>query len=168
MRARSAQFVVAAIWLIFFILQVSLLACRTVWSSNSADLTDATNDMWKWYLPMILPTISIVLGAIFASSRAGQATELGLFGVVVAALLSVLYLASVSSLLLIPPTLDVSPKDHVKLLHDSAYWLGGIQVGVGLAIGFVFGKSTPETQTKQAPTDKNADGHTDIPKEVGT
>lgn len=141
MNSQRAQRILAGLWLLFFICQAILLVVRAIFGGNSAALSDSTNDMWKWYLPMILPTISIVLAATFATRHSAHDAILNAFGVVVAVALSTLYLLCISCLLLIPPTVGLSPENHVKLLHDSGYWLSGMQVGVGLAIGYVFGRN---------------------------
>jgi hypothetical protein len=143
MNSPATQKILAGTWLFFFLAQVALLALRSVWGSDDLNYSSATNDIWKWYLPMVLPTVSIIVGAIFSSTAipggAGDVRQ-SIFGVLVAMALSVIYLSSISALILLPPSLGLTPEEHVKLLRDSNYWLGGMQLCVGAAIGYFFAK----------------------------
>jgi hypothetical protein len=150
-RTRTAQNILGGVWLGFFIAQSTLLVIRTVWGSDDASFSSTTNEMWKWYLPMVLPTISIIIGAIYASRQSStKHGDAGVYGMVVAILLSTLYLLSVSGLLIMPPTVGLLPDDHVKLLHDSGYWLGALQLCVGAAVGHFFGKVPAKQQERRS------------------
>ncbi|WP_321910280.1 hypothetical protein [Paraburkholderia sp. J11-2] len=141
MRTRTAQNILGGVWLCFFVIQCALLVIRTVLGSDDPSFSSATNEMWKWYLPMMLPTISIILATIYASRQSNtKHGDAGIYGIVIAILLSTLYLLSVSGLLIMPPTVGLLPDDHLKLLHESVYWLGVLQLCVGASIGHFFGK----------------------------
>jgi hypothetical protein len=144
MNSRAGQNLLAGTWLLFFIGQVALLALRAVWGSDDPTYSSATNDIWKWYLPMVLPTVSIIVAAIFSSgpiSERNSNVRQNVFGVLVAMALSAIYLLSISALILLPPSLGLTPEEHVKLLRDSNYWLGGVQLCVGGALGHFFAKA---------------------------
>ncbi|MBU4445014.1 hypothetical protein KJ656_08045 [bacterium] len=104
-------------------------------------------DAWSWFLPTILPTLSLVIG-VLVMDVLGK----GLRAIVVDAFLfrltfgiSTAYLVAVLLLFLLQPFSTVSPFD---LLNQSNLWLGPFQGLVAAAMGAFFVKSPEESQEK--------------------
>lgn len=101
-----------------------------------------TEDAWGWFLPTVMPTLSLIVGALVADYRkaaaegrdspkpsAGPIFWLG-------ALLSVFYLIAVSAAVLLQPLLQES--SPLVLMQRSNLWLGPLQGLCIAAIGFFF------------------------------
>jgi beta-lactamase regulating signal transducer with metallopeptidase domain len=146
MTLTKSKWMFASIWLggaglVFLILVVQSLVGR--YGSQS-------EDAWAWYLPTVMPTLSLIIGvlasdfrttatanasatATTATTTANEAKVLpvsarGLLWLGVG--LSVFYLLLVAVTILAQPFLqDVSP---IELMHRSNLWLGPLQ---GLTAG---------------------------------
>lgn len=91
------------------------------------------DEAWAWYLPTVMPTLSLIVGTLVVDSRnpaaAGDATAPG--GLLWLALgLSVFYLLLVAVSVLVQPLLQ--QMDPIELMHRSNLWLGPLQ---GLTVG---------------------------------
>lgn len=128
-----SRWLLACVWLggaglVFLVLVGQSLAGR--YGSHS-------NDAWSWYLPTVMPTLSLIIGALVMDFRsaAGDAVSAPLaesargllwLGVV----LSVFYLGLVAIAVLAQPFLpQLSP---LELMQRSNLWLGPLQ---GLTVG---------------------------------
>jgi beta-lactamase regulating signal transducer with metallopeptidase domain len=146
MTLTKSKWMFASIWLggaglVFLILVVQSLVGR--YGSQS-------EDAWAWYLPTVMPTLSLIIGVLAtdfriaatanATAAAGAATTIatdakilpvsarGLLWLGVG--LSVFYLLLVAVTILAQPFLQgVSP---IELMHRSNLWLGPLQ---GLTAG---------------------------------
>jgi hypothetical protein len=135
MTLTKSKWVFASIWLggaglVFLVLVVQSLVGR--YGSQS-------EDAWAWYLPTVMPTLSLIIGVLASDFRAAATSATtdakvlpvsakGLLWLGVA--LSVFYLLLVAVTILVQPFLqDVSPID---LMHRSNLWLGPLQ---GLTAG---------------------------------
>ena len=98
---------------------------------------DATEDVWKWFLPTVVPTLTLIIGAIAATAQqpGGQATVL-VFPFRVSFGLSAFYLAAVALVVLIEPL--ASQATALGLMEQSTIWLSAIQGLVGLSLGAFF------------------------------
>ena len=131
MTLTKSKWVFASIWLggaglVFLILVVQSLVGRYGSQSEAA---------WAWYLPTVMPTLSLIIGVLVNDFRAGPTgakvlpvSAKGLFWMGVG--LSSFYLLLVAVTILVQPFLqDVSP---IELMHRSNLWLGPLQ---GLTAG---------------------------------
>ena len=127
----KSRWVFASVWLggaglVFSILVVPSLVGRYGTQSQ---------DAWAWYLPTVMPTLSLIIGVLVSDFRAASATAKPLpvstKGLLWLGLgLSVFYLLLVAVTILVQPFLqDVSP---IELMHRSNLWLGPLQ---GLTAG---------------------------------
>ncbi len=102
----------------------------------------AAGDAWPWYLPLVVPTLSLMLGTIVAqamqSRGAGKKATVGRPAFVAASSLSVLYLAMVLVLLVVWPLLRMRPSEASDMLQKSNMWLPAVQGLVGIALGAFF------------------------------
>lgn len=144
MTLTRSKWMFAGIWLgggglVFLILVVQSLVGR--YGSQS-------EDAWAWYLPTVMPTLSLIIGVLVSDFRTAATASIttattpntgtdakvlpvsarGLLWLGVA--LSVFYLLLVAVTILAQPFLqDVSP---IELMHRSNLWLGPLQ---GLTAG---------------------------------
>lgn len=89
-----------------------------------------SQEAWAWYLPTVMPTLSLIIGVLVSDFRNANAdtqplpvSAKGLLWLGVA--LSVFYLLLVAVTILAQPFLqDVSP---IELMHRSNLWLGPLQ-----------------------------------------
>ena len=127
----KSRWVFASVWLggaglVFSILVVQSLVGRYGTQSQ---------DAWAWYLPTVMPTLSLIIGVLVSDFRAASANAKPLpvstKGLLWLGLgLSVFYLLLVAVTILVQPFLqDVSP---IELMHRSNLWLGPLQ---GLTAG---------------------------------
>lgn len=144
MTYKTCQNWLAGVWVTFFLLQIGLLVLRSIAGAGGSDESRAlTSEMWSWYIPMVMPTLSVIMGALYSAGPT-DARETPFIRLIVLVTLSVAYLSSISALIVLPPSLGTSPKDHLALLHGSNYWLGAFQLCIGASLGNFFPKKSAE------------------------
>jgi hypothetical protein len=127
---------------------------------------DHTVDVWKWLLPNLLPTLTMMVSALAASAfiqNDGVTVRRDFYHSAMG--LSVFYLATVSGLLLVQPIANPrSAKDQLDSLRTSNIATGPLQGLVAAALGVLFatGKSG-DKQTPGAPDDGNLANQTPPP-----
>lgn len=112
------------------------LTAILVVSSILRGQADGAREVWSWFLPLVLPTIGLMVGVIGAAAIVRQQesyvrksfSEIALW-------LSVAYLVLVALTILLEP---FSPLRGAELHAMSNYWLGPIQGLVIAALGYVF------------------------------
>lgn len=95
----------------------------------------SANDVWEWFLPAVVPTVSLIVGTVVAGARgpANKAT-VEVFYYRLALWASLAYLALVLGLLL---TFAQSPKP-VAELKATSHLVTGLYSLVGIALGTFF------------------------------
>jgi hypothetical protein len=115
---------------------------------------DSLQDVWSWFVPNVLPTLSLMLGVIGASALAEDADKRRVkrpfFGF--AKGLSVAYLGVLAATIVLEP---FSATPGIKLYTLSNYWLGPLQGLAAAAIGVVFARS--ESAAPQAEAGSGED-----------
>ena len=149
MTYKTCQNWLASVWVSFFLLQVALLLLRSIAGADNDESRKLTSDMWSWYIPMVMPTLSLIIAALYAAAPATAsastfAQETPAVRVIILIVLSLAYLLSLSALIVLPPSFGISPKDHLNLLHSSNYWLGAFQLCIGASLGNFFPKKVGE------------------------
>ena len=145
MTYKTCQNWLASVWVSFFLLQVALLLLRSIAGADNDESRKLTSDMWSWYIPMVMPTLSLIVAALYAAGPASaSAQETPVVRVIILVVLSLAYLLSLSALIVLPPSFGTSPKDHLDLLHSSNYWLGAFQLCIGASLGNIFPKKLGE------------------------
>lgn len=134
----SSKWVLAAIWLvgaggIFLLLVVQSLL---------GHYEPATQEVWGWFLPTVMPTLSLIVGVLVADSRIVRGSDKPVPGPAnnlffrLGAGMSVLYLLLVALSVLIQPFLpQTSP---LELMHRSSLWLGPLQGLTVATLGVFF------------------------------
>ncbi len=127
---------------------------------------DHTVDVWKWLLPNLLPTLTMMVSALAASAfiqNDGVTIRRDFYHSAMG--LSVFYLATIAGLLLAQPIANHdSATDQLNSLRTSNIATGPLQGLVAAALGVLFatGKSG-NRQTPGAPDDRNLTDQTPPP-----
>ena len=97
---------------------------------------DQVQAAWSWFLPTIVPTLSLITGAIAYNARKSDSPgTVDAFSFKVSSGLSGFYLVLVLATLLVQPLTSTSP---ISLMKLSNLWLAPIQVLLGIALGAFF------------------------------
>lgn len=108
---------------------------------------DAAREVWSWYLPLVLPTVGLMIGVLGAAAIAkSEETFVRKDFSQIAQWLSIAYLLILSLTILLEP---FSPLKGAELHGMSNYWLGPFQGLVVAALGYIF-SSGKEPGDKQA------------------
>jgi hypothetical protein len=101
---------------------------------------DRVEDAWKWFLPTIMPTLSLIVGVLVidfkSSEKIVKVTDGFLFWV--AFCLSAIYLAIVALTFFIQPFTSVP---LLELMNRSNLWLGPLQGLTSASLGAFFVKA---------------------------
>ncbi|QXD14192.1 hypothetical protein GQ464_012095 [Rhodocaloribacter litoris] len=111
---------------------------------------DQAREAWSWFLPTIMPTLSLIAGVIASDAlgRSARAARVDPFTFRLAYALSVVYLAIVSLTLLLSP---FSPLPQLELMRLSNLWLGPLQGLAGAVLGFFFVATDRHPRTAASP-----------------
>ena len=112
------------------------LALLLVVTSILRGRADAAREVWSWFLPLVLPTLGLIVGVLGAAARTQKEEALVRKSFAdIATGLSVGYLAIVALTVLLEP---LSPIRGADLHGMSNYWLGPLQGLVVAALGYLF------------------------------
>lgn len=127
----SARAGLARVWLFGAAAIAALLIAQTVAGKFGGQAARA----WGWFLPTVLPTLTVILTAWFAAGdeSKAQAVDAGVYRMAFG--LSLAYVALVALTLLAQPLSSQSP---LEFMTTSNLWLGPFQGLVGLGIGRFF------------------------------
>lgn len=128
MPARSAKKRLALVW---FLGALPLFAFVLVLSLTSPEQGART---WAWFLPTVMPNLSLIVGVWVADSRAGKADErqVDAFTYRLTLGLSSFYLATIGVLFATHP---YHPQGLAEWLRASQPWLAALQGLASLAMG---------------------------------
>ena len=122
----------AGIWVIGAAMISVLLIVQTMGGKYGTQYAKA----WAWFLPTILPTLSIILGSVAHEARKEQTdTTASRIAFQLALGMSLFYLVLVLSTLLLQPFSSFSP---LELMTVSHFWLGPVQGLVDIMLGVFF------------------------------
>ncbi len=98
---------------------------------------EQTGAAWSWLMPAIIPTLSLIVGAVaYSASTAKHDVTVNRLAFRIAASLSLFYLLLLLATLLADPLIDWITA--LQLLELSKLWLGPVQGLVGLSLGAFF------------------------------
>jgi len=101
----------------------------------------AISDVWSWYLPTVVPTLSLIVGVFVADAKrtSTQPASVDTFVFLLAIGFSTVYLCFVGLPILVEPFVDVPP---LTLMKTSNLWLIPLQGMVIALLGVFFIKKT--------------------------
>jgi hypothetical protein len=125
----------AVIWFIGACLVALIPIARTL----AGETPVVTASIWRWLLPNLMPTLSLIIGAVTITKPTEQksADVADSFSFRLAELSSVFYLLLVLALVALPPMLQPST-DQAEFLGNSGLFMGPIQGIVSALIGVFF------------------------------
>ena len=130
----SSKKILGTIWVVGFLLPFLLLIIMT----NNNTLQDTTG-AWGWFLPTMLPTISLIVAVFVSDAIKPDSPERRVSGFVLglACVFSLLYIGLVLWVAIDIP-LSTSPAKLTELLKNSNLYLGPIQGLLTAILGFFF------------------------------
>lgn len=135
MTLAKSKWTLAWIWLGGAGLILTLMVGQSLFDVYGA----RTEEAWSWYLPTVMPSLSLILGVLVADFRADKAAPENrrkpgpLLGLAIG--VSVFYLLMVSLTLLVQPFLATPP---LELMRRSNLWLGPLQGLAAATLGAFF------------------------------
>lgn len=139
-------------------MQVAMISCRkklTVsWLAGSGLLCvllivqsfqhygDKATEVWSWFLPTIMPVLSLVVAAwgVNAIGRTADSEVVDRFVFRLSLALTWAYLGAVASTILLQPFFAASIEGYIDMMHKSDLWLGPFQGLVTASIGVFFAR----------------------------
>ena len=131
--ARRCRIWLARVWfsgagLVFIILVVQ--------SMMGSVYGDKVEEAWGWFLPTIMPTLSMIIGVLVLSVQSkvpDRQVDKFVFDLTI--WLSAIYLTAVAATIFAQPVVKASP---LELMTRSNLWLGPMQGLVAAALGAFF------------------------------
>ena len=122
---------------IVWFLGAALIAIVLITLSIADYYQDLTGEIWGWMLPLIIPTLAIMVSVLGASALRPSAVseQVDGFFFKLAFWLSVSYLALILVMILVEPFSDY---ETLELFILSNYWLAPFQGLVIIAMGALF------------------------------
>ena len=123
----------AAIWLIGSGILFFTVILQTIFKHYG----DKSSDVWAWFLPLIMPTLSLIMGVLVwdALDRSVEIPTADKFMYRLAGILSSLYLLVLGFTFFLSP---FSPWTPLELMKQSSLYLGPFQGLVAGSLGVFF------------------------------
>lgn len=105
-------------------------------------------EVWSWFLPNILPTLSLIIGSTFTFGNTRTTAKISRFAARFSCCLSVGYLLTLGFTILLPPVIQLLDififSNRLELLKSSNLWLAPFQGLVTAILGslLVFNRSS--------------------------
>ncbi len=133
---RTCRNELATLWVFCSLSVLLLLIVQSILGKYGGN----TKDVFAWYVPTIMPTLTLIIGVLAheASTGTGEARLADPFMFRMAFGLSVFYLLMVA---LVPLSAPFSALPPLELMRMSGLWLGFIQGLVAAALGVFFVKT---------------------------
>lgn len=138
-----AKWIMALLWIVSFAVLLLLLALQSLFGHYAP----RTQDAWNWFLPAIVPTVSLIAGVLVIDFQTGREREdaskfIDTLLFPVALWLSVFYLLLVAVSIMVQPLLRMPPLEVMQL---SSLWLVPMQaLTVGVLAAFFRSNNTTE------------------------
>ena len=135
MTMRKGKTRLALLWLPWSLLLFFVIFFQTTLGRYG----DKSDEAWSWFLPTLVPTLSLIVSAWVAEARENATGQLNVdrftFGLALG--LSAAYLLAVSLTIFLIPVIVAAP---LEVLKKSNLWLGPFQGLVSAAMGVFFVK----------------------------
>lgn len=100
---------------------------------------DQARDAWGWFLPTVMPILTLIVSATAVTKAESQATvDRAVFYISFG--LSLFYLLLVIATIAYQIFTTLKPSDMIDLMKTSNLWLGPVQGLLGISLGVFFGK----------------------------
>ncbi|KAA6457190.1 hypothetical protein DYQ86_22900 [Acidobacteria bacterium AB60] len=138
----TVQYRLAILWFV----GSALVFVLVIYQSLAGVYADRVQDVWKWLLPTLMPTLTMIVTVAAANAFKSGASAIIVrktfyriaFG------LSACYLGLILFVLLSLPAFHRMVSDQIESLHTSNLWIGPLQGIVASALGVLFAsKKTP-------------------------
>lgn len=131
------------LWSSTVIFLLALLILQTIGGHYVDHESDNTREVFGWFFPLVLPTLSLILSVtVLDKSRAiARLKMVNPFSFGICFCLSVFYLVLVALPILCQPFSALNP---LQLMQQSNIWLGPLQGLVAASLGFFFVKKEQE------------------------
>ncbi|NTV92777.1 MAG: hypothetical protein HGA72_05785 [Chlorobiaceae bacterium] len=129
--------------LVTWLTGAGLLAFVLIGQTMSGLYVDHASDAWGWFLPNVMPTLSLMIGAVVKdfSSGSDEKKMVDSFIYQLSLGLSVAYFVVMASSVLLQPSFCTDCDSPLDFLQQSNLWLGPMQGLVTGALGFFFVKA---------------------------
>lgn len=133
---RTCKARLAILWFAAGLVLFVLLVLQSVFGKYGENVQDA----WSWFLPTIMPTLSLIVGVLVLdmATSGREAKKVDRFVFRIAFALSAFYLILVALTLFIQPFTKAT---SLQLMQRSNLWLGPFQGLVAAMLGAFFVKS---------------------------
>jgi hypothetical protein len=132
----SVRVRLAVVWLTAGLLIVTTV----IFQSLFHHFQGKTDEVWKWLLPLLMPTLGMVVSVLGSSALfplfSGAVVRKSFYRI--AELLSIFYLIFILLTILIQPFVSASVDEQIASFHTSNLWLGPFQGLVASALGVLF------------------------------
>lgn len=100
---------------------------------------DQSRDAWGWFLPTVMPILTLIVSATAVTKAESQATvDRSVFYISFG--LSLFYLLLVIGTIAYQIFTTLKPSEMIDLMKTSNLWLGPVQGLLGISLGVFFGK----------------------------
>jgi hypothetical protein len=134
-----SKYFLGSVWLIGFLIPFLLLTIQTIGGTKYLDenKVDRVGDVWAWFLPTVLPTLSLMIGVFIvdAANQSLRDKDVSPFIFVLAVVFSLVYLSVLSLMFILNHGDFVTDPAHLK---QSSLFLGPLQGLVSGLIGVFF------------------------------
>ena len=128
----AAQSRLAVLWLAGSAVIFMLMLAQTV----SGKYGGQTQRAWGWFMPTVVPTLSVILSAIaYGATKAAEDQTVEERAYRMTFWMSAFYLLTLLATLLLQPLSDLRP---LEFMSNANLWLGPLQGLVGIALGTFF------------------------------
>jgi hypothetical protein len=130
---RTCKKRLAILWVVGGLIVFVLLVLQSIFGKYGDKLDEA----WAWFLPTVVPTLSLIIGVLVLDATSSKTTDKRIEPLIfnLAFGISAVYLVMVALILLIQPFTEFSP---LELMKRSNLWLGPLQGLVAAALGAFF------------------------------
>ena len=131
----SCQRRLATVWFLGGGVVFAILVIQTL----NQHYGDQARDAWGWFLPTVMPILTLIVSATAVTKAESQATvDRSVFYISFG--LSLFYLLLVIGTIAYQIFTTLKPSEMIDLMKTSNLWLGSVQGLLGISLGVFFGK----------------------------
>lgn len=131
----SCQRRLATVWFLGGGVVFAILVIQTL----NQHYGDQARDAWGWFLPTVMPILTLIVSATAVTKAESQATvDRSVFYISFG--LSLFYLLLVIGTIAYQIFTTLKPSEMIDLMKTSNLWLGPVQGLLGISLGVFFGK----------------------------